>query len=79
MNARFRIGKKYRFKMVTDNFYISQRTLIYDGCFRVGFGKYYKFLTPDGFSQHCHASWIENGDVTVNSEWDKESEVFYAS
>lgn len=69
MNARFRIGKTYKFTNIKDSkAYISDRPLVYTG-YSDGI-YYFKFKTSNN-TQLCPKKWIEKGDILVETEWDK--------
>lgn len=66
MNARFRIGKTYKFKVIQKVF-ISDEPLVYMGYSGTG----YKFKGDTLSGQFCPKNWIENGYVSVKTEQDK--------
>lgn len=73
MNARFRIGNVYNFKMLDRNTaYISERPLVYVGYSHGYFNFRFKGAIS-GVSQICPKDWLENKPlVEVTTEWDKQ-------
>ncbi len=70
MNARFRIGKEYRFT-VNSNFFISAKPLEYVGYSEGDFVFNIKNTWGGEYSQLLPKEVLEAGEVSVKTEWDK--------
>lgn len=73
MNARFRIGNVYKFTVVSDSCYIDSDPLVYKG-YNKEEDKFLFNFKNRKYGQACPRRWIDDGLVTVNSEWETEDE-----